>query len=314
MKTKITFLFLLLGMITSAQDIIVTRDAKRIEAKILEVSSSEIKYKELDYLDGPTFIFPIENIASITYGNGRVVQYHDVQKETNENANDPSITGNSSYMPTALIGTDSTESKWSTLKDYLEGFPKKLLAIHGDHSMIRKENCTIFVDFRFSPQAMVGEYGHNSLDFMPRGSFEKYKSTHAWDFNESDKEWIVNSACETFNNKLFGSKCTLFPMSKMATANIQSKENCYTLTLYIEKIDLGSTTVSNLTNKRTNSGGVIIFGIIKIMACKDNSYACAIVVDRVKGLGASNMQERIKNAVVEIISNQLFYIKDYILY
>jgi hypothetical protein len=34
-----------------AQDIIVTIDAKKIEAKIIEVSKSEIKYKEQDNWD-----------------------------------------------------------------------------------------------------------------------------------------------------------------------------------------------------------------------------------------------------------------------
>ncbi len=58
-----------------AQDIIVTRDARRIEAKILEVSSSEIKYKEADNLEGPTFVLTSAEINTIIYSNGTVKVY-----------------------------------------------------------------------------------------------------------------------------------------------------------------------------------------------------------------------------------------------
>lgn len=65
-----------------AQDIIVTKDAKKIDAKILEVSTSEIRYKELDNIDGPTFILRTDEIVTIIYANGKVVIYNnDVQNE-----------------------------------------------------------------------------------------------------------------------------------------------------------------------------------------------------------------------------------------
>lgn len=55
-----------------AQDVIITRDAKRVEAKILEVSSSEIKYKEFNNLEGPTFVLTTAEINTIIYQNGTV--------------------------------------------------------------------------------------------------------------------------------------------------------------------------------------------------------------------------------------------------
>lgn len=59
-----------------AQDIIVTTDAQKIEAKITEVSKSEIRYKESDNLDGPTFVLGTEDISTIIYANGKVVLYN----------------------------------------------------------------------------------------------------------------------------------------------------------------------------------------------------------------------------------------------
>ena len=68
-----------LAVHTLAQDIIVTNDSKKIEAKILEVSKTEIKYKELDNLEGPTFVLGVEDINSIIYANGKVVLYSEQQ-------------------------------------------------------------------------------------------------------------------------------------------------------------------------------------------------------------------------------------------
>ena len=65
-----------------AQDIIVTRDARRIEAKILEVSSSEVKYKEVGNLDGPTFVLTSAEINTIIYSNGTVKVYDQPAQQT----------------------------------------------------------------------------------------------------------------------------------------------------------------------------------------------------------------------------------------
>ena len=80
---KHTLQKVILGVITMilstsicAQDIIVTLDARKIEAKISEVSKSEIRYKEFDNLDGPTFVMETKEISSIIYSNGKVVVYN----------------------------------------------------------------------------------------------------------------------------------------------------------------------------------------------------------------------------------------------
>lgn len=82
---KRTLIFLLLAAISMgiyAQDFIVTKDAKKIEAIILEVSKSEIKYKEFDNQEGPTFILDVEDITSVTYSNGKVVLYSQPAPDT----------------------------------------------------------------------------------------------------------------------------------------------------------------------------------------------------------------------------------------
>ena len=56
----------------SAQDIIVTKDSRRIEAKMTEVNKDDVKYKSFANQDGPTYTLLKRDIASIIYQNGQV--------------------------------------------------------------------------------------------------------------------------------------------------------------------------------------------------------------------------------------------------
>lgn len=76
LRTTLFVAALLLSLSAYAQDIILTTDAQKIEAKIIEVSKSEIRYKEKDYPDGPTFVISTDEINSIIYANGKVVLYN----------------------------------------------------------------------------------------------------------------------------------------------------------------------------------------------------------------------------------------------
>ena len=69
-----TFCFLLCTF-TYAADIIVLTNNTRIEAKILEVSDTEIKYKKASNTDGPTFIQKTDQISVVIYDDGEVVSY-----------------------------------------------------------------------------------------------------------------------------------------------------------------------------------------------------------------------------------------------
>ena len=85
---KLFFLFATMAITVSAfaQDIIVTKESKKIEAKITEVSKSEIKYKKFDYQDGPTFILSTDDIVTIIYANGEVVLYNNEENQKEKEA------------------------------------------------------------------------------------------------------------------------------------------------------------------------------------------------------------------------------------
>ena len=90
-----TAIFVAITVFCFAQDIIVTTDARKIDAKIMEVSETEVKYKETDSLDGPTFIISTNNISSIIYANGKVSLY---QQSSTEGKNQVVMESGASYI------------------------------------------------------------------------------------------------------------------------------------------------------------------------------------------------------------------------
>lgn len=96
-KALVCMVTLLLTLSLWAQDIIVTTDSKKIEAKILEVSDTEIKYKEKDYLDGPTFVMSTNKISSVLYSNGKVVLYN--QSPAAEKKEEPQLVQTPTKQP-----------------------------------------------------------------------------------------------------------------------------------------------------------------------------------------------------------------------
>ena len=61
-----------LGGAVNAQDIIVTKEGKKIEAKVTEINENDIKYKSYNNLDGPLYFMKKADIASILYENGQI--------------------------------------------------------------------------------------------------------------------------------------------------------------------------------------------------------------------------------------------------
>jgi hypothetical protein len=68
-------------MYVFAQDIIVTKKSERIDAKVLEININDIKYKDWDNLEGPTYTMLKSDIASIVYRNGKVETFSDAPQE-----------------------------------------------------------------------------------------------------------------------------------------------------------------------------------------------------------------------------------------
>lgn len=77
------FLLCIAGM-AIAQDVIVMKDQSTIMSKVLEITSTEIKYKKWDNQDGPLYSVSRSEVMSINYENGEVENFY---KTTNSQLN-----------------------------------------------------------------------------------------------------------------------------------------------------------------------------------------------------------------------------------
>ena len=90
MKRFVLFgLLLFVSMVSFSQDIIITKDAKRIECVISEVSSTEIRYKVWDNQQGPVFVLQTTEINTIIFQNGSVQVFNTQPAQTNITPDNP---------------------------------------------------------------------------------------------------------------------------------------------------------------------------------------------------------------------------------
>ena len=99
-----------------AQDVITTKDGSDIQAKILEVTQTELKYKKFSNPDGPTFTISKSDVLIVRYENGEKEVFKDVRQS-------------SSYKPNTTENVTEGMS-YSQYKDYYD--KKYYIAQPGD--------------------------------------------------------------------------------------------------------------------------------------------------------------------------------------
>jgi hypothetical protein len=121
MKRKVFLSVCLLAIgwgVCHAQDVIVTRDAKKISAKITEVNPDDVKYRNFDNPDGPTYTLLKSQIASILYQNGTVETF---EAEAGTPATQPSATPSAATQPAAVNFNQQQQAgrqPRSSIRDY----------------------------------------------------------------------------------------------------------------------------------------------------------------------------------------------------
>lgn len=68
------------ALMVSAQDIIITKSEKAINAIVKEVGKTEIKYVAADNVDGPLFVIGTDEVTSILYANGSTQVFEESQE------------------------------------------------------------------------------------------------------------------------------------------------------------------------------------------------------------------------------------------
>lgn len=109
---KQIFLILLLFSISSviiAQDVIVMKDGTTIISKVLEIGTTEIEYKKITNLDGPTYKMLKSDIHAINYENGEKEIFSTIENDNiqsiNKNENDLIILKAGTVIPIQIVNS-----------------------------------------------------------------------------------------------------------------------------------------------------------------------------------------------------------------
>ena len=74
-KALFLSIFLCFSICSFSQDIIITKDNERIEAKVLEINETDVMYELFFNPDGVTYLVSKSNIKTIVYQNGTVENF-----------------------------------------------------------------------------------------------------------------------------------------------------------------------------------------------------------------------------------------------
>ncbi len=287
MKKVVTLILLAVAVMVSAEDVIVTKEATKIGAKIEEVAPTEIKYKKASLPNGPMFVMPTEEILCVIFDNGEVMMFDKPKKEE-----------------------EVVEQKGINLtQEEVERFdriPRKLVALSGDYSMLYDKKALVYFDVNLDSTYIV-KFGWNEIgvdeDII---HIAEYNKNHT-DFDDLD----FSKECENFNTyPLNSKKCYLAPLRRAAEVDKDKYSKCYKMVLKIKYLDVGSGTFSTLSlNSGTASGGAIIYGELVISDMATDKEVGRILVDRVKGQGTPYANVRLLNTISTMLVPELFHVK-----
>ncbi len=97
MKKLLLYSLLFISAVGYSQDVITLADGRSVNAKILELTSDQVKYKKTDNLEGPTYTVNLTDLIKIKYANGSEDTFS-APKESKETA------GGSSEIPPIFKG------------------------------------------------------------------------------------------------------------------------------------------------------------------------------------------------------------------
>ena len=99
MKKEIisTFLMMLIASVSLSQDIIIKKDGSRVEAKVIEITITMIKYEKYDYPGGPIRNVAISDVHSIEFENGDIEVFN--AKTSSNNTQSNTVINNEPSVP-----------------------------------------------------------------------------------------------------------------------------------------------------------------------------------------------------------------------
>lgn len=114
-KILFTLLTSLVTISAFCADVIITTKSEKLEVKIVEISSTEVKYKKINNLQGPTFVLNTNDINTIMYENGevQVIEHQAAQPQTQQ------VQQPYGYQPNYNAGYNNVQRSYAGAQGYM---------------------------------------------------------------------------------------------------------------------------------------------------------------------------------------------------
>lgn len=194
-----------------AQDIITFADGKTVEAKVLEVTQDEIKYKKYRYQEGPLYSVDKSTVKQIKYAYGEIEKFDDVYIASNEATNN--VVDDSEANKPKLIELGPDEDNAKIIRNYRYGTGSR-----GDMFPERR--------VRFKPSEWVtAKIAITESSTISNGEVEAYfQESYSYLGNldlalkNKTNQIIYVDLANSFSTDKFGSRCYYDP-SKVVSVN-----------------------------------------------------------------------------------------------
>lgn len=139
-RLRLTFqiIFFISPLSLFAQDLIVKKNGDEVKAKVLEISVTEIKYKNFENIDGPLYTIPKQDVLFIRYQNGT----KEIISAENSSPNLPAT----SVKSTSTVEDKTEQGSYKVIAFYgIEYFTSGFLTVTGQRYWNISKNNKVFL-------------------------------------------------------------------------------------------------------------------------------------------------------------------------
>lgn len=162
-KLSILIAFLSLSMMLMAQDVIVTKDARKIDCKVTEISTYVVRYQKSSNPDGPVYMIEKVDVASITYANGEVEVFGEKKNDNKQAVREDYSKQTPTENPNQVRQEQGSQENPQTPSEVKFGMDVDLIGTVGKNKNMDNAGGSIGFDFH------AGLHSANRVNFIGLG-------------------------------------------------------------------------------------------------------------------------------------------------
>lgn len=235
-----------------AQDIITFADGKTVEAKVLEVTQDEIKYKKYRYQEGPLYSVDKSTVKQIKYAYGEIEEFDDVYIASNETTNN--VVDDSKANKPKLIELGPDEDNAKIIKNYRCG-TGSIGDMFPERGVRFKPSDVVTAKIAITESSIISN-GEVEADFSPTDV--TFRRNVDLVLKNKTNQIIYVDLANSFSTDKFGSRCYYDPSKVVSVNNGSSSGGSLNLGAVAGALGIGGvigTLASGVTVGGGKSGG-----------------------------------------------------------